>query len=314
MVHADHARFGNARRTHRDIFKIDRRHPFAAGFDHILGAIDNLHVAQRIERGDIASIEPAIGREGAEAFALEIAADNPRPAHQQPAERLAIARQLLIIVVHDLHLDAENAAALLDPDVELLIIGQGIGFRDAGAHRAERGHFGHAPQLQHFHAELVIAFEHRARHRRTTDRRPVQLAEGFAGFLQILHHAQPDGRHGQRKINLFLDDQLVQGWRIEVRAAHHQLRAAAGRRIGDGPGIGVIHGRDGQHCGARAHAECVGGARCHGVQHIGPMAILHALGIAGGAAGVAQAGRRGFRHLGPRRIHALQRQQLFVAE
>ena len=76
----------------------------------------------------------------------------------------------------------------------------------------------------------------------------------------------------------------------------------------------MIHRRNRQNDGAGTHGKHIGGTGGHGVQHVGTVAVLHALGIAGGTAGVAQARRRIFRHVGPRRIHALGRQQILITE
>ena len=62
----------------RNVLDLDRRDPFAARLDHVLGAVCDVHVAILIDGGDVARVEPAIGIEGGDAFALEIAF-RPRP-------------------------------------------------------------------------------------------------------------------------------------------------------------------------------------------------------------------------------------------
>src|ERR1700722_9701237 len=45
MMDADHGGFRDRGMSDREIFQVDRRDPFAAGFDHVLGAIGDPHIA-----------------------------------------------------------------------------------------------------------------------------------------------------------------------------------------------------------------------------------------------------------------------------
>ena len=106
-----------------EVLELDRGNPFAARLDHVLGAVGDLHVAVRVDGGDVAGVEEAVLVEDVAAV-LEIAARNRRPAHLEPAEGLAVARQLVAGVVGDLHLDPERRVALLGLDVEQLLAAQ----------------------------------------------------------------------------------------------------------------------------------------------------------------------------------------------
>ena len=44
----------------REVLQVDRRNPFAAGLDDVLGAVGNPHVAVRIDGGDVAGVEEAV--------------------------------------------------------------------------------------------------------------------------------------------------------------------------------------------------------------------------------------------------------------
>src|SRR3974390_3667309 len=99
--------------AYREIFQIDRRNPFAAGFDHILGAVGDLHVAVLVHGCDVTGIEPAVVAESFAAFAFEIAFRYRRTAHLQPSEGLAVPWQVAAVIVRDLHLDAARRMALL---------------------------------------------------------------------------------------------------------------------------------------------------------------------------------------------------------
>src|ERR1039458_7194386 len=99
---------GHKRMGYRQALQLDGGNPFAAGLDHIFGAVGDLHVAVAIHGGDVAGIEPAVRLEHFGAFALVIALGHRRPAHFQAAEGLAVPGDLLAGVVGDLHLDAER--------------------------------------------------------------------------------------------------------------------------------------------------------------------------------------------------------------
>src|SRR5687767_7956801 len=155
VLHADHRGLGDRRVLDGDVLQVDGADPFAARLDHVLGAVGDLHVAVGVDGGHVAGREPALAQHLA-AFALEVAAGDPRPAHHQVAEALAVPRQLAALFVDDLHLDAEDAAALLRLDGELrLRVELGL----PGLERADRAqgtHLGHAPGMEHAHAVVLL--------------------------------------------------------------------------------------------------------------------------------------------------------------
>ncbi len=69
---------------------------------------------------DVAGVEEAVLVED-RAVLLEVGARDGGAAHLEPAEGLAVARQLVAVIVGDLHLDAERRMALLLLDVEPLL-------------------------------------------------------------------------------------------------------------------------------------------------------------------------------------------------
>ena len=81
MLHRDHRGFQNLRMAHDGVLQIDARDPFAAALDHVLGAIDQLHVAFRIDGGHVAGAEPAIHESRSRARIVVVTAGDPRPAH-----------------------------------------------------------------------------------------------------------------------------------------------------------------------------------------------------------------------------------------
>src|SRR5688500_9926832 len=162
VLHADHRGLGDRRVLDGDVLQVDGADPFAARLDHVLGAVGDLHVAVGVDGGDVAGREPALAQHLA-ALALEVAAGDPRAAHHQVAEALAVPGQLAAFLVDDLHVDAEDAAALLRLDGELRFL---VELRLLGLERAdgaERANLGHAPRVEQAHAVILLEL---AQHRR----------------------------------------------------------------------------------------------------------------------------------------------------
>src|SRR6266850_418787 len=106
MLDADYRGLGDRRMRDGDVLEVDRADPLAARLDHVLRAVGDLDVAVGIDGADITRGEPLVAQRIA-ALALEIALDDPRPAHLQVAEGLAVPRQLLAVLADDAQVDAE---------------------------------------------------------------------------------------------------------------------------------------------------------------------------------------------------------------
>ena len=79
--HGDDGGFQHFGMRHQGILEIDRTDPLAAGFDQILGAVGDLHVAFAIDGGDVTRPEPAIvGPLVVLRVGLKVARSDPRPA------------------------------------------------------------------------------------------------------------------------------------------------------------------------------------------------------------------------------------------
>ena len=57
----DHRRLAHRRMRHQRVLEVDRRDPLAARLDHVLRAVLDLDVAARVDRHDVARLEPAVG-------------------------------------------------------------------------------------------------------------------------------------------------------------------------------------------------------------------------------------------------------------
>src|SRR6185312_1625496 len=236
---AEAAVIGDIGMAHRRVLDVDRADPFAAGLDDVLAAVDDLHIALLVDRRDVAGAEPALVVEGRRARRLivEIAADDPRAAHQQLAARLAVTRLHLAVGRHHLHVDAVERDALARLAGELL--GSGAVEELALEHRkrADRAHLGHAPALDAAHAVFLLeGLDHRRRRGRAADGDAVNAVDALAGLLEILQEAEPHRRHAQGQRHLLGLEQLVEAGAVELGAGKHQLGARHRRGIGDAPG------------------------------------------------------------------------------
>ena len=284
----------------RDVLEIDGADPLAPRLDDVLGAIDNLHEALGVERGDVAGGKPVVGIEDVSALSPEVAGGDPRPPHHELAEGYAVARHLVACVVDDLHLDAVEAAARLPLNVVALLGGQLRHPSLEGPHSTEGAHLGHAPGLNH--ANPVLLFEclnHRPRHRRAAADDPRHAVEGVAAVRQVVEQHKPHRRHTGAEGHPLAIDQLIHAGPIQPRARKHERASAHRHGIRKRPGVGVEHRHDGQHRVTAREPEHIRRAAGQGMDHGGAVAVERAFGIAGGARGIAQGRRRVLVESGP---------------
>ena len=310
---ADHRRFRYRGMRDRDVLQIDRADPFAARLDHVLGAIGDLHVAVGIERGHIAGGEPAVSQ--SPAFALEIAARDPGPAHHQVTKGTAIARQFPAFAVHDLHVDAEDRPPLLEQELFLVIRTHA---RVLGLERgktAERAHFGHAPRMDAAHAVAVAELaQHRWRAGGTANHDTVEARELQLVLTHVGKQAEPDRGHALRHRDLFRLEEFVDALSVQLRAGQHELGAVHRGEIRRTPGIHMEHRHHRQDHVLRRGTAYIGQRRAERVQHGRAVGVEHALRIAGGARGVAQAGRSEFIEHRPGVVAGFGRQKFLIAK
>ena len=107
----------------------------------------------------------------------------------------------------------------------------------------------------------------------------------------VVEQHQPHRRHAGGMRHLLGVEQFVDRGAVELGAGHHQLGAHRGRGEGDAPAVGVEQRHHRQHGVGGIGAERIAGVGHQRMQHVGAVRIQHALGIAGGAGGVAHRGR-----------------------
>src|SRR5262245_39749713 len=108
-----------------------------------------------VNRGHVTGVEKALRIEDP-GFLLEIGPGDCWPTDLEPAEGLAVAGQVRIVIVRALHLDAERRVALFDLNVEPFLASQFCIFWLQGSKRAERAHLSHSPGMADLHAVDVL--------------------------------------------------------------------------------------------------------------------------------------------------------------
>ncbi len=317
MRHADAGGHGHGRMGHGDVLDVDGADPLAAGLDHVLAAVGDLHEAVRVDGGHVTRGEPAAALRilDQRALALEVAVHDPGAAHQQVAIALAVPGLVGAVAVDDAHVHAIDGEALLLQDLHLLVLGQLQLLVLERAQRAQRAHLGHAPGMQHLHAELVLEGRDHGRWAGgAADHRALERGKPQAARPDVAQQHLPDRGHAGRVGDAFGLDQLVQRLAVQRGAREHQLAARERGRVGNAPGVDVEHGHYGQHRVARRYAHHIGQRGRVGVQRGGAVAVEHRLRVARGAAGVAHAGGRVLVEFGPLVLVGLAANPVLVAD
>ncbi len=232
----------------------------------------------------------------------------------QIAEGLAVPRQLVAVAVDDLHLHAVDGAALALEHLLPGFVRQAVVLAHQLAGGAQRRHLGHAPGVDHLHAERIERADHGRRARRAADHRTAERRKLQALALHVLQQAEPHRRHAGGEAHLLLLEQFVQRGAVQLRPRKHQLGAHQRHRIRQAPGIDVEHRHHRQDHVLRRAAQRIGQRRPIRMQHGGAVRIQRPLRIAGRARRVAQAGGGVLVEQRPGVLGALRGQQVFVAQ
>src|SRR5579862_82094 len=108
---------------HDGVLQIDTRDPFAAALDHVFRPVDQLHIALRIERGDVAGAKPAILKRSSRARVIVVSADHPGPAHLYFAHGYAIPGNFAALLIDYAQIEAGDGHALLSTGGKSLLLG-----------------------------------------------------------------------------------------------------------------------------------------------------------------------------------------------
>ena len=313
MVGRDARGHGHGRVRHGDVFEVDRADPFTAGLDHVLAAVGDDHVALGAELGHVAGGEPAVLQRVA-AFTLEVGRQDPGPAHIHVTGGRAVPGQFDAVFAHDLHVHAVDRAALRGHHRQALFGRLPHVRRLECGDRADRAHLGHAPGVDHLHVVVVEErLDHRRRAGRAADGAAAHGAELQAVGFDIGQQPLPYRGHAGRERHLLGFEEFVQRLAVQPRAGEDELGASHRRHVDQAPGVDVEHRHHRQDAVLGRGVEHVGRGADDGVQHRAAVAVEHALGVARGARGVAQAGGGVLVEAGPLITFVLSCQQVFVA-
>ena len=245
--HADHRRLVDAGAADRGVLEVDRADPFAARLDDVLRPVDDPHIAERIDRRDVAGIEPAVGvdrrRSPRRNRCRRSTARGPAAARRR--RRRAAARR------RRRRRSSSRRRTCRGPAWPASSSWSRGGQRgDLGRRRADgadRRHLGHPPQLADGDAARGERLDHRPRHRRAADVDPPQPPEPAAVASRCW--STPSQIVGTASAKSTPSSTISRGQRrrVEMRAVEHQRRPRRGGGIGHAPRVGVEHRRDRQH-------------------------------------------------------------------
>ena len=104
---------------------------------------------------------------------------------------------------------------------------------------------------------LLVAGDHRARHRGAADEHPLHLREVPLVRVRVEHleHPEPDRRHAGRPRHALLDEVVEQALRVEVRPGKDELRADHRGEVRIAPRVRVEHRHDGEQRVLLRHAQ-----------------------------------------------------------
>src|SRR5690606_35620144 len=189
---ADHRCLGGLGVTNGDVLEFDRRDPFTARLDDILGAGGNVHEAVLVDGRDVARLEPPLVVQDRTALALVILAGDARAAYHEMSEGLAIAGQYAALVVHDAHFHEDGCVPLLELEVSPLLVGKIFHAALARPEAAQGAHLGHAPRMDYAHVvDFLELAQHGLRAGRTADEYALEVRQRLACLLQIIEQHQP---------------------------------------------------------------------------------------------------------------------------
>ena len=235
---------------HQRVLEVDRGDPLAARLDHVLRAVLDHHVALRVERGDVAGLEPAVlGPALGLLGRVVVGGRDPRAAHLELAHRLAVPRDLLAVVADRAQLHERKRQALHRDHVELGLLVRRPEVADVVGGGRERRRLGHPPAV---HDRLAVALpearDHRPRRGRAADEHVLELLEVPAVRLRVEHaeDPHPDRRHAGRDRDALLLEVVEQRLGIEEGAGEDDLRPDHQARVGVAPRVGVEHRHDRQ--------------------------------------------------------------------
>ena len=234
--------------TDRGVLERDRADPLAAGAHHVLRPIGDVHVSVRVDRGDVASREPAPRptprstpprRENSPMRSRGRA----RTARRRSCRRGAAARPGSSTILNSTPQMACPCFCLsrrCSEGLSAAIAGFSCTPRPPDSSRSCPSR---AALRRRTPPRTPRSWRAVARHRRS---RPARTRSVGAGLTHMVEQAEPDRRHARRRRSR---SRSICWYRLAPsrRAGHHHARADQRAGIGQAPGVDVEHGHDRQH-------------------------------------------------------------------
>ncbi|MPM93115.1 hypothetical protein SDC9_140251 [bioreactor metagenome] len=170
--------------------------------------------------------------------------------------------------------------------------------------------------MHHLSTREVVETDHHRQRRLGGARQHAHAAEVRLDLhrLDVLQHGLEDGRCAVGDGHTLSDHGVNQRLGVfgSVAARQHDLVGQQRGGLWQAPALPVEHGRDEHDAVVQRHAQIGGHGR--GVQIDAAVRVVHALGLACGAGGIAGAVGRGFVDLGPVDLRVGGGQQVFVVQ
>src|SRR5678815_2440198 len=153
MIDSDDCSFSHSRNRHNRILKVYRRYPLAAALNQVFRPVCNCHVSFCIERGNIAGIEPAVGKLF-RSIVLVVFVSDPWALNEQPPHGYPVVRNFLSCIVDDPDLQAWrlDAGSLLY--IELLFLCPAAHVRFEPIDAPQRTRLCHSPGMNEVDTEI----------------------------------------------------------------------------------------------------------------------------------------------------------------
>ena len=248
------------------------------------------------ERPDVAGAQPAVVElDQVLGLVLRAAhvvgAGDPRAAHLELADALAVPRHLAAVRADQPGLDQRGQPALGVAVGPLVVAGRlDRRHRD----RAERRHLGHAPGVPHGDVVPLLqgALQARGRGRAADDDVPDRRGVDLRVLVEIAQQIGENRWYRAAAGHPLGLDHLRQRLGLQEAVRHDHRRAGQQPGVRQPPGVGVEERHDREHPVALVQVETARQHRRQRVQEVGPVAVDDALRAAGRAGGVTHR-RRG---------------------
>ncbi|SAL07657.1 hypothetical protein AWB81_08213 [Caballeronia arationis] len=252
-------------------FDRERRHPLATRLDHVLHAVDDLHIAIRIDVRDVLCVQvAALPKLIGCLRVLQVALRQPRRAHDDLTARPAVVSDVFALFVHDAQIHERQRQTRLATQAHLLVgverLAAGLQLRE----RQQRSGLRHPIAGEDVDATIERRTRESMGQRASADDHfPLAQIDGLR-FRAAEQHVQ-DRSDAMRERDAFITHEPDEPLR-QVTARIDLLHTQHGSDIRHTPRVDMEHRRD-RHVHVTAvkalprYGACKRRHPCDGVQH-----------------------------------------------